>query len=68
MPLNEKQTTEQSSLDREQVEVLAEEFLERFRQGERPSVSEYTARHPAEPLRLRTRDHCQTSKNEMQNL
>ena len=26
---------------------LAEEFLERYRKGQRPSLKEYTARHPA---------------------
>jgi serine/threonine protein kinase/WD40 repeat protein len=31
---------------RNPVEVLAEEFLERFRRGERPAMTEYTARHP----------------------
>ena len=25
---------------------LAEEFLERYRQGQRPSLNEYIARHP----------------------
>ncbi len=35
-----------SSLDRNIVEVLAEEFVERYRKGERPLVSEYTERHP----------------------
>lgn len=28
------------------VEELAEDFVERFRKGERPSISEYTQRHP----------------------
>jgi WD40 repeat protein/serine/threonine protein kinase/tetratricopeptide (TPR) repeat protein len=36
-----------SSADRNPVEELAEEFLERFRQGERPSLSEYTRQFPA---------------------
>jgi hypothetical protein len=31
---------------RDPVEVLAEEFAERYRRGERPSLAEYTARHP----------------------
>ncbi len=35
-----------SSADRNPVEVLAEEFLERDRRGERPTLSEYVARHP----------------------
>ncbi|HZW34979.1 MAG TPA: protein kinase [Isosphaeraceae bacterium] len=38
---------------REPVEKLAESFLARFRRGERPSLSEYTDRHPelAEEIR-----------------
>lgn len=32
--------------NRNPVEVLADEFLERYRLGERPSVSEYTTRYP----------------------
>jgi serine/threonine protein kinase/WD40 repeat protein len=32
---------------RNPVERLAEEFLERYRRGERPSIHEYTARYPA---------------------
>jgi WD40 repeat protein/serine/threonine protein kinase/Flp pilus assembly protein TadD len=36
-----------SSADRNPVEELAEEFLERFRRGERPALSEYTSRFPA---------------------
>ena len=35
-----------SSGDREPVEVLAEEFLERLRKGERPSLAEYKQRYP----------------------
>ena len=31
---------------RETVEQLAEEFVERYRRGERPPLSEYTARYP----------------------
>jgi hypothetical protein len=31
---------------RNPVEVLAEEFVERFRRGERPSLTEYTEKHP----------------------
>ena len=36
-----------------QVEALAEEFLERRRQGERPTIAEYTAKYPelAEEIR-----------------
>jgi WD40 repeat protein/serine/threonine protein kinase/tetratricopeptide (TPR) repeat protein len=39
--------------EREPVEVLAEEFLERRRRGERPSLEEYVARYPdlAEEIR-----------------
>ena len=37
--------TSQSS-GRDPVEVLAEEFAERYRRGERPSLAEYTARYP----------------------
>jgi WD40 repeat protein/serine/threonine protein kinase len=36
-----------SSVDRNPLEALAEEFLERFRRGERPALSEYTGKHPA---------------------
>jgi eukaryotic-like serine/threonine-protein kinase len=32
--------------DRNPVEVLADEFVERFRRGERPALSEYTEQHP----------------------
>src|SRR5262245_20331483 len=35
-----------SSGVREPVELLAEEFLERRRRGERPTVEDYAARHP----------------------
>jgi eukaryotic-like serine/threonine-protein kinase len=35
-----------SSADRNPVEQLAEEFAERYRRGERPSLTEYTERHP----------------------
>ncbi len=34
------------SSDRNPVEALAEEFLERFRRGERPALSEYTRQYP----------------------
>jgi hypothetical protein len=34
-----------SSSDREPLEELAESFLARFRAGERPSLSEFTAAH-----------------------
>jgi hypothetical protein len=35
-----------SSSDREPLEELAESFLARFRAGERPSLTEFTAAHP----------------------
>jgi serine/threonine protein kinase len=35
-----------SSADRNPVEELAEEFAERYRQGERPDLSEYTSKYP----------------------
>src|SRR5206468_10509589 len=35
-----------SSGDRNPVEELAEEFLARFRRGERPALSEYTGKYP----------------------
>src|SRR5438105_2102841 len=42
-----------SSSERNPVEELAEEFLERYRRGERPALSEYTTRFPelAEEIR-----------------
>ena len=42
-----------SSGDRNPVECLAEEFLERHRRGERPALTEYVKRHPewAEEIR-----------------
>jgi serine/threonine protein kinase/Tfp pilus assembly protein PilF len=39
-------TMSDSSIERNPVEVLADEFMARQRRGERPSVSEYVARHP----------------------
>ncbi|MFO0804425.1 MAG: serine/threonine-protein kinase [Gemmataceae bacterium] len=40
--------------DRDPVDVLAEEFADRLRRGERPSVSDYAAKHPehAEQIRV----------------
>ncbi len=35
-----------SSADRNPVEQLAEEFIERHRRGERPSLTEYTPKYP----------------------
>jgi WD40 repeat protein/serine/threonine protein kinase/tetratricopeptide (TPR) repeat protein len=42
-----------SSSDREPIEELAESFLARFRAGERPSLTEYTAAHPELADRIR---------------
>lgn len=36
----------QSSTDRDPVELMAEEFLERYRRGEKPSLSEFITRAP----------------------
>lgn len=36
----------ESNSDRDPVETLAEEFMERCRRGEAPSISEYARRHP----------------------
>jgi hypothetical protein len=38
---------------RQTVEQLAEEFIERYRQGERPPFSEYTARRPEHAAEIR---------------
>ncbi|MFO0810939.1 MAG: protein kinase [Gemmataceae bacterium] len=35
-----------TSSDREPIDCVAEEFLARYRRGERPTVAEYAARHP----------------------
>ena len=35
-----------SESDREPVERLAEEFLERHRRGEKPDLAEYTTKYP----------------------
>src|SRR5262249_39730663 len=35
-----------SNEDRNPIEALAAEFMERCRRGERPALSEYAARHP----------------------
>src|SRR4029450_10531683 len=32
--------------DHEPIDSLAEEFLERYRRGERPAISEYVSKHP----------------------
>src|ERR1051326_6548196 len=42
-----------SSSERDPVERLADEFLERFRQGERPDLTEYTEKYPHWAERIR---------------
>jgi serine/threonine protein kinase len=42
-----------TSDDRDPVDVLAEEFADRLRRGEHPSVSEYAAAHPEHAEQLR---------------
>jgi WD40 repeat protein/serine/threonine protein kinase len=44
---------EPSSPQRETVEQLAEEFVERYRRGERPALSEYTERYPEHAEEIR---------------
>ena len=44
---------EPSSPQREVVEQLAEEFVERFRRGERPPLTEYTERYPEHANQIR---------------
>ena len=39
--------------DRDPVDVLAEEFADRLRRGEHPSVSDYAAAHPEHADQLR---------------
>ncbi len=39
--------------DRDPVDVLAEEFADRLRRGEHPSVSDYAANHPSHAEQLR---------------
>jgi hypothetical protein len=41
-----------SSADRNPVERLAEEFVGRYREGERPPLSEYVARCPSTSTRF----------------
>jgi hypothetical protein len=41
----------QSSDDRDPVERLAEEFLQRHRRGEHPPLTEYIDRIPSGPMR-----------------
>src|SRR5437899_2408722 len=42
-----------SSPQRQTVEQLAEEFVERYRLGERPPLSEYTERYPEHAEQIR---------------
>ena len=42
-----------SSAERDPVECLAEEFAQRLRDGERPSVTEYAQRHPEHAEEIR---------------
>jgi hypothetical protein len=42
-----------SDSDRNPVEELAEEFVQRYRRGERPALSEYTDRFPQWAERIR---------------
>src|SRR5438128_2656040 len=44
---------ETASPRRQTVEQLAEEFVERFRRGERPPLSEYTERYPEHAEQIR---------------
>jgi serine/threonine protein kinase/WD40 repeat protein len=39
-------TTSDATRDRDAFEALAEEFVERYRRGERPAIAEYAAQHP----------------------
>jgi eukaryotic-like serine/threonine-protein kinase len=39
-------TSPGASLDNDPMDAVAESFLERWRQGERPALSEYTQKHP----------------------
>jgi WD40 repeat protein len=45
-PAGAAKSLEDASSERNPVEELAEEFLERYRRGERPAVQEYTDRYP----------------------
>ena len=42
-----------SSADRDPLDLLAEEFVERYRRGERPALTEYAGRHPELADRIR---------------
>jgi hypothetical protein len=39
--------TAEPQSERDALEVLAEEFVQRLRDGQSPAVSEYTSRYPA---------------------
>src|SRR5947207_12392932 len=43
-----------SHTERNPIEELAEEFLDRYRRGEWPSVQDYAARHPQLADKIRT--------------
>jgi serine/threonine protein kinase len=43
----------ESSTDRNPLEKLAEEFVDRYRRGERPALTEYTNRYPALAAEIR---------------
>jgi serine/threonine protein kinase/WD40 repeat protein len=43
----------ETEVDSELLDLLAEEFLDRLRRGERPLVSEYTARYPSQAEEIR---------------
>ncbi len=46
------------------VEELVDEFLERYRRGERPSLTEYTAHHPELAERIRASSpRCWSSRS-----
>ena len=45
-PARGRPTMSEADADRDPLEVLAAEFIERQRRGESPSVAEYAARHP----------------------
>ena len=55
---------------REEVERLAQEFVERRRRGERPAIEEYTAAHPrlAEEIRTKTVVRVQRQKDAFEKL
>src|SRR5437667_2218108 len=42
------------SSERHPIEVLAEDFVERFRRGEQPSITEYSIQYPALAEQIRT--------------